>query len=1254
LRNTFKKHWSSVVRQSVSEALEESRFNLLEHEEQSFVSEEYGVHARKERAVRRRNAALRVALIFFVLVTGSLALYETYSSAVQAHYFSKLGKELNFELNEGPSDFLKAPSGPYDTRLGYSALPIFSRKLQEQGFVVAAQAKTSELMTNLNDMGLFPVYREKIQAGLTILDAKGDTLFSRTYPNRTFTTFSEIPPVIVNMLLFVENKQLLDPSRPYFNPAVDWRRLCKALIEKGMQVLDLKDSASGGSTLATQLEKLRHSENGITFSMKEKVVQMVSASLRAYLDGKDTTLTRQRIVRDYFNSMPLASVPGYGEVYGLGDGLWAWYDVELRDVIDAVEAPTSANNPVGLDNKALRLKQALSLIMAQNRPTELLLESPEYLSAKCNRYIRLMRNEGIITDQLAEQMLQAELTFRTEGLQQLQASTVRKKAAYHLRTRLLSLLGVERLYSLDRIDLSVKSTFDLPMQTAVSEEIMKLRDPGWIAKKGLNDRHTLGKGDPKKVIYSFTLYESTNRGNFLRVQTDNYDRHLDINAGSMLDLGSTAKLRTLVHYLEIIGLLHQKYATLKHEDLLKVKLGPEQTLSRWVISYLLDTDERDLKAMLHAAMERAYSADPNTRFYTGGGLHTFENFSKRDDHRVVTVREAFRLSLNLPFIRLMRDIVSYHIFGDTAPAREILRDPNHPVRDEYLAKFADFEGSTFIKRFFSKYKGKSSDEILSTLLKAARYRPQRLAMVHRYFYPEKDVAHFHTFLRDHLPESDLGPAVLEGLYQKQTRDRRALSDLATVLKCHPLELWVADYLHRNPLATRGEVLAKSVAARQESYTWLFNTSVKTAQDNRIWIILEREAFEKIHAAWKRLGYPFDTLTPSFATALGSSGDRPAALAALMGILVNDGKRLPTQVVEELRFAEGTPYETRFIHDPGAGVRVIEAEIAAVVRESLFDVVEEGTAKRLHGAFSRTDGTYVPVGGKTGTGDHRYKIYGKGGQLITSRVVDRSATFAFIIGDRFFGNITAFVSGPDASDYSFTSSLPVTVLKILSETLMDAVDPPRLRRPVVQTARASERRREFQPERRDRQILTGIKTGFPRTALVNVSVANMRARPTTESAILAKLKVGDRVTLILRDREWYLVRLPSDRLAWAYHGLFRDQEDQTEQPLFSSEVKPGSSPGQDRIKPSLKGGVVDVSVANMRARPTTESPILGQLRAGERVTLLFQENEWFMVRLPDDRLAWGHQSLFRDQESPADSREPKPKQVVEKPTNSEPS
>ena len=60
---------------------------------------------------------------------------------------------------------------------------------------------------------------------------------------------------------------------------------------------------------------------------------------------------------------------------------------------------------------------------------------------------------------------------------------------------------------------------------------------------------------------------------------------------------------------------------------------------------------------------------------------------------------------------------------------------------------------------------------------------------------------------------------------------------------------------------------------------------------------------------------------------------------------------------------------------------------------------------------RSDGSVVEIGGKTGTGDHRYDVHGKGGQVISSRVVNRTATFVFLIGDRYFGTVMAYVHGP---------------------------------------------------------------------------------------------------------------------------------------------------------------------------------------------------------------------------------------------------
>jgi membrane peptidoglycan carboxypeptidase len=219
------------------------------------------------------------------------------------------------------------------------------------------------------------------------------------------------------------------------------------------------------------------------------------------------------------------------------------------------------------------------------------------------------------------------------------------------------------------------------------------------------------------------------------------------------------------------------------------------------------------------------------------------------------------------------------------------------------------------------------------------------------------------------------------------------------------------------------------------------------------MMMEVEAFQEIHGAWRRLGYPFDSLVPSYATAIGSSADNPAGLAELVGILLNDGVRLPTVRVEWLHFAEGTPYETLVKRGRGEGERVLPKEVAEVARRALVDVVENGTARRGRGAFRRRDGTLIQLGGKTGTGDHRYETYSPAGQLISRRVMNRTATFVFFIGDRHFGAVTAFVPGAEAASYEFTSALPVQLLKSLAPALMPLLESPSQEIPrVVQRAK----------------------------------------------------------------------------------------------------------------------------------------------------------------------------------------------------------
>ena len=81
---------------------------------------------------------------------------------------------------------------------------------------------------------------------------------------------------------------------------------------------------------------------------------------------------------------------------------------------------------------------------------------------------------------------------------------------------------------------------------------------------------------------------------------------------------------------------------------------------------------------------------------------------------------------------------------------------------------------------------------------------------------------------------------------------------------------------------------------------------------------------------------------------------------------------------------------------------------------------------------------IRVGGKTGSGDNRVEAFARRGQLVSSRVASRTAGFVFYVGDRWFGVITASVPGPQAAHYTFTSALPLAILKLLGPALSDAI------------------------------------------------------------------------------------------------------------------------------------------------------------------------------------------------------------------------
>lgn len=994
-----------------------------------------------------RSVKLWILLVLLILTAAIawLSIHEMRTSKYQARYFSRIASQLSYKLVDGVSPSIRFPTdGPYDERLGYTRIAEFTDLLKSHGFVVTQQARMSPALLNLK---LPPIYPEKDQAGLDLRDRNQQMLYSDRSPERVYANFETIPKLLTDTLLFIEDRELLDTRYPMRNPAVNWPRLGLAVADQAVHVFDSSHDAPGASTLVTQIEKYRHSPDGLTTSAHEKLLQMKSASIRAYLYGQNNIDSRRRAVRAYLNTVPLTAKAGYGEINGLGDGMWAWYGRDFADV----NALLNSRGRGAEQRMAKTYKQALSLMISQRRPSYFLRKGAPALMQMTDNHLRLLRAAGIISPALLKAALPIRLELNQGQVAEADTSFVSRKAVNSLRGELSGLLHVPRLYDLDRMDLSVKSTLDGEAQQLVTAMLHQVQSTAGAQAAGLYGHNMLSTGDdPGRLSFSFTLFERVSDANLLRVQTDNLNQPFDINSGARLNLGSTAKLRTLITYLDIIARLHASHGGQSRDELLQLAPDRHDALSIWTFAYLAAHPGCGLADILEAAMLRTYSGNPSERFYTGGGMQQFTNFDPDENGRMLTVREGFKHSVNLVFVRLMRDIVRYYEFnlqgGPTSAegiSPDITADPEasitsaDAVRQAALSRFADKEGREFLNRFYNKYKGKTGQEAAQVLIDGARARPRHLSLLFRSLEPRADFNQFASFMREQLAAPP-GESSLQALYEQFGIDKYSLTDRGYLIGIHPLELWLVAFLQHNPDATRAQIMDASRDQRQEVYGWLFNTRNKRTQESRIHQMMELDAFVEIAANWRHMGYPFDNLTPSYATALGASGDRPSSLAQLMGIIVNKGMLLPVRKLQSLKFAQGTPYETRFAPATAKAERVLPEEVAQIVRRSLVDVVQAGTAVRLKKGFTQKEGEGIEMGGKTGTGDQRFASYAANGRLIESRAVNRSATFVFLIGERFFGTVTAYVHEPYAADYAFTSALTVQLLKSMIPALQPLV------------------------------------------------------------------------------------------------------------------------------------------------------------------------------------------------------------------------
>jgi hypothetical protein len=161
-----------------------------------------------------------------------------------------------------------------------------------------------------------------------------------------------------------------------------------------------------------------------------------------------------------------------------------------------------------------------------------------------------------------------------------------------------------------------------------------LRDPNGLGGTLRGPRLLRAATREGRLLVS--LYERAGDANVLRVQVDTLDQPFNVNRGMKLDLGSTAKLRTLVHYLELVARLWERWHALSPTDLGEITAHRSDAIGAFVLETLRLRPKTTLPELLDAALDRRFSASPAALFFTGGGLLRFANFDEADDAKQMT------------------------------------------------------------------------------------------------------------------------------------------------------------------------------------------------------------------------------------------------------------------------------------------------------------------------------------------------------------------------------------------------------------------------------------------------------------------------------------------------------------------------------------------------------------------------------------------------------------------------------------------
>ena len=274
---------------------------------------------------------------------------------------------------------------------------------------------------------------------------------------------------------------------------------------------------------------------------------MLSASLRAYQGGPETlppAASSSSTISTRCRSPPH---PTTARSTAWTTAFARWFGADL----DAANRALSDERRAGAA-RAQAYKRVLALILSARRPSYYLVEDREALEEFTDSYLRIMSEEGVIDDTLRDAALAQRLEFRTRSpplrrLHRAQRRQPHARAPVEPARRPRALRPrPARCHRAKHARGAGPGVGDPAPALAARPQDRSGSRPQRLSSPRRPGRP--GAGD----LQLHPLREDPG-ANRVRVQTDNFDQPFDINAGARLDLGSSAKLRTLITYLEVVA-----------------------------------------------------------------------------------------------------------------------------------------------------------------------------------------------------------------------------------------------------------------------------------------------------------------------------------------------------------------------------------------------------------------------------------------------------------------------------------------------------------------------------------------------------------------------------------------------------------------------------------------------------------------------------------------------------------------------------